>query len=163
MEYLKTSPESRGRRVFATTATIFLLAGLTPLLSGCSDPDICRISGQVTYNGQPVKTGSISFEPADGKSQVQGMLIRDGRYASAAKATINPGNYIVRIFAPDLSRSKPKPNRNPFEPSPPTVPLLPPTWNKQSKLSVELKAGKNIVNFSGEKMGMPLVEVPGEE
>ncbi len=163
MEYRKFFFDAKGRRVFASTATIFLLAGLTPLLCGCTDADICRISGQVTYNGQPVKAGSISFEPADGKSQAQGMPIKDGRYASATKATINPGNYIVRIFAPDLSRSKPKSSTDPLEPSPPTVPLLPPAWNKQSKLKVKLKAGNNVVNFSGEKMGSPLVEVPGEE
>ncbi|MBN2294486.1 MAG: hypothetical protein JXM70_18805 [Pirellulales bacterium] len=139
---------------------IFVLPiGLMPLLVGCGDTDVCHVSGQVTYNGQAVKAGLVSFEPAQGKSQPQQMPIKDGRYSLSAKAGILPGKYIVRITAPDLARSPINENAGPFDPVPPTVPLLPMNWNVQSTLSVELKSGKNTINFSGEKMSPPQAEV----
>ncbi len=141
-----------------------LAAGLALMLCGCgSDTDVCRVSGRVTYAGQPVKAGMVYFEPAAGQSQSYGIPIRDGRYESTQKTTIKPGSYIVRITAPDLSKSQPNPNAGPNDRVPPSIPLLPPAWNNRSKLVVELKAGKNTANFSGEKMGMPMVEVPEEE
>lgn len=142
-----------------TTATIFLMAAIFPLLSGCGGPETCQVSGQITYNGQAVQAGMVSFEPAEGKSQAQGMLIKDGQYESSARAVIKPGKYIVRISAPDLLRTKTAPNAGPNDPVPPTVPLLPPNWNAKSNLSVDLKTGKNTLNFSGEKIAPPTVEI----
>ena len=138
---------------------------LVPLFSGCKEnTDISLVSGKVTYAGQPIKSGMVFFEPSNGQSQAYSVPIRDGRYKSTEKVAIKPGCYIVRVNAPDLSKSKPNKNAGPFENIPPEVPLLPTSWNKQSKLSVELGEGENIVNFSSDKMGLPLVEeVPIEK
>jgi len=50
-------------------------------LSGCGE-ESTSISGAVTYNGQPVEEGAISFRPADGTGQSFGARIVDGRYAT---------------------------------------------------------------------------------
>lgn len=142
---------------------LFLSAVSMLLLSGCGDSNISQISGQVSYNGQPVQTGMISLEPTEGKTPPHGMPIKDGKFASAANADIKPGKYAVRITAPDLSRSNPNANVGPNDPVPPTVPLLPINWHVRSALTVDLKPGKNTVNFSGEKMSPPRAEVVGAE
>ncbi len=136
-----------------------LLAGLTLSFSGCGDSDVCHVTGMVTYNGQPVRAGMISFEPSDGKSQPIGIPICDGRYISTQNASIAPGKYIVRITAPDLSRSNPNANVGPNDPVAPSVPLVPVNWNVRSNLSLELSPGLNEANFSGEKMSPPRVEM----
>ena len=39
------------------------------------------------------------------------------------------------------------------------VPLLPPPWNAQSKLSVDVRPGKNTLHFHGKKGEEPSVEI----
>jgi hypothetical protein len=138
-----------------------LMAGLGILIGGCGGTDNSRVSGEVTYNGQPVKTGVISFEPTKGQAQVRSVAIRDGRYETEAKPGLTPGSYLVRLTAPDLEKTPPMPaNAGPNDYVPPAVPLLPPAWHVQSKLTVELKSGNNVFNFSGNKGEAPRVE-PG--
>jgi hypothetical protein len=142
-------------------AVVALLAGLALVIGGCGGTDACRVSGEVTFNGQPVKTGAISFEPIQGQAQARSAAIRDGRYETEGKPGIPPGSYLVRLSAPDLEKTPPVPaNVGPNDYVPPAVPLLPPMWNVQSKLTVELKLGKNVFHFRGNKGEAPRVE-PG--
>ncbi|MBN2296094.1 MAG: hypothetical protein JXM70_26930 [Pirellulales bacterium] len=138
--------------------TLCLLGGITLLICGCGDAEISHVMGKVTYNGQPVTAGLVSFEPVEGGSLPYGISIHDGRYTSSSGSRIKPGKYIVRITAPDLSRSNLDANAGPNDPVPPTVPLVPASWNVQSKLSLDLRPGINEINFSGEKMTPPKVE-----
>jgi len=60
--------------------SIALLVGLLALtFTGCGDSG-STISGAVTYDGQPIKKGNITFTPANGKGQTVGGDIIDGRY-----------------------------------------------------------------------------------
>jgi hypothetical protein len=72
-----------------------LLAGL--LAGGCSDP-AATVSGEVTYDGTPVRSGYVTFAPADGKGAVAGGPIADGRYAVAGVA---PGPKVAKVEASD--------------------------------------------------------------
>ena len=124
------------RRVLAIFG---LLTGFAILIGGCGGADTSRVSGEVTYNGQPVKAGMISFEPTKGQDQVRSVPIRDGRYDAEAQVGLTPGSYLVRLTAPDLDKSPPPSAAvGPNDPVSPSVPLLPPTWNDQSKLTVDL-------------------------
>ncbi len=60
---------------------------------GCGEK-ATTIDGKVTYNGEPVEMGAISFRPTDGKGQVFAALILDGAY-SVPKAV--PGSRTVAI------------------------------------------------------------------
>lgn len=74
-------------RLAALLAVLFLSCAV-----GCSQST--EVSGSVTYNGEIVEKGSISFAPAGGAGQGFGAKIVDGKY-QAAKAF--PGSKVVVI------------------------------------------------------------------
>ena len=87
-------------------------AGLVLILSGCGDgTKRVRISGQVTFEGKPVKYGNIVFEPdaSKGNNGPQGYAkIVDGAYDTADAGT-GPcvGPQVVAIEGyPDLDAAK---------------------------------------------------------
>jgi hypothetical protein len=65
------------------------------LAAGCSDPS-ASVSGAVTYDGQPVKDGYVTFAPADGKGPTAGGPIKDGKYAVDK---VPPGPKVVQVEA----------------------------------------------------------------
>jgi hypothetical protein len=64
------------------------------LTAGCGGTT--RVTGEVTYDGQPVGDGRISFLPADGKGPPVGASIVGGRYAIE---NLTPGPKVVKIEA----------------------------------------------------------------
>jgi len=56
------------------------------------------VQGLVSLNGNPIETGSILFEPKDGKGAPVSAHIADGNYS----ANVQPGAKIVRIRAPKV-------------------------------------------------------------
>ena len=75
------------RRMTASLATAFLLV----IVSGCQQAT--TISGEVTYEGQPLKKGNITFQPADGHGPSSGGQIVDGHY----RLTATPGAKKVHV------------------------------------------------------------------
>jgi hypothetical protein len=77
------------------------LAGL--FLAGCdrrdySGPQRYPLTGDVTYDGQPVDWGSISFLPkAGGEQRVSGGLIENGKYNVPEAQGANAGEHRVEI------------------------------------------------------------------
>jgi hypothetical protein len=73
------------------------------IVPGCSSkPKPAQLSGMVTFKGQPVPAGYVSFTPdveKGGKGQLRVFQIKDGAYDSAKETPpgINPGSYYVRI------------------------------------------------------------------
>jgi hypothetical protein len=65
------------------------------LAAGCSEP-AAIVSGAVTYDGQPVGRGSITFTPADGIGPVVGGPITGGRYSVTG---LQPGRKVVQVVA----------------------------------------------------------------
>src|SRR5215831_19508861 len=78
-----------------------LLARLLPmalfvtLIPGCGGGS-ASISGQVTYNGEPVGNGYITFTPVDGKGPPAGGQIEAGQYLVD---NLTPGPKLVKIEA----------------------------------------------------------------
>jgi hypothetical protein len=85
-------------RLFATTICLALTLAL-----GCtSKPPVSNLSGKVTFKGEPVPAGFISFAPdvAQGNlGQIQVFQIKDGVYDSSKQNPpgINPGAYLLEI------------------------------------------------------------------
>lgn len=74
------------------------LAALASVLAGCGAAN--PVTGAVTYDGQPVAKGSITFVPADGKGPSSGGAIENGRYSIE---DVPPGEKIVQIVElPDV-------------------------------------------------------------
>lgn len=79
-----------------------VLVGCVTCLMGCanSGPETYSVTGTVTFNGQPIPTGDITFESDSGDASADAGRIVDGKYECKAR----PGRKKVKITA---SREKP--------------------------------------------------------
>jgi hypothetical protein len=67
-----------------------------------------RIQGTVTYQGKPVESGAIFFEPTASVGKIAPTVylpIRDGKYDTGDKGPV-PGKYRIVIGGTDKSKSK---------------------------------------------------------
>jgi hypothetical protein len=85
-----------------TACRLIVLAAL--LAAGCSsEAKRIQLSGRVTFNGQPVPAGYISFMPEFGQGNsgkdVRVVQIKDGMYdsATAQNPGVYPGPTVIRI------------------------------------------------------------------
>lgn len=77
-------------------------AGLCLILSGCSRQEYpgarrFALSGKVSYDGERVDMGSISFIPLSGDQRVSGGPIIDGTYSVPEAQGANAGKYRIEI------------------------------------------------------------------
>lgn len=86
-----------GNRTFFASLSLLGLSLL--ILGGCakSQPGIA-LSGGVTFDGKPVETGQIIFEPQAGGIMTL-TQINNGTYQLPADRPAQPGKYLVRITA----------------------------------------------------------------
>lgn len=98
------------RRVAARLAMLSLVATLI----GCGDasglPRRYPVSGTVTYKGQPVAKGTITFSPVDDKGDGRSAsgVIQDGQYQLTTHDDNDgaiPGKYQVTIAARDVDQA----------------------------------------------------------
>jgi hypothetical protein len=134
-----------------SASSLLTLMALSAFL-GCSNPDSGRasVSGKVTFDGEPVKTGQIAFEP-QGQGRFGIAQIVDGAYQMPPQQGPTPGKYTVRITAN-------RPLGKPVQPAPevsgrPTgesyEQYIPAEYNQRSELTVEIGAEPNAVhNFA---------------
>lgn len=86
---------------FAAFALSFLFLGCTTNTDG---PTRYPVSGKVTYGGQPVPKGFVSFEPdsaAGNSGPGGGAPIVDGQYRTPADTGVIGGPHRVRIVGYD--------------------------------------------------------------
>ena len=136
-----------------------MAALLLAVVAGCGGEPRGDVSGTVTFDGQPVAQGMISFESTKMAGPPRNVPLRDGEYQASGATGLAPGTYRVRISADDVAAMGITPETDqhtPFE----YVSLLPPVWNVQSELSVEVRDGRNTFNFSGKKGEQPRVDTP---
>jgi hypothetical protein len=81
-------------------------------LSGCGDDGLEKrypVSGKVTFNGTPLRTGNIDFVPDDAtQGRAASGKITDGQYQLGTIADSDgafPGSYKVRIKSVDVDYS----------------------------------------------------------
>src|SRR5438552_5090261 len=88
------------RRTFFFCSLVSIVAAV---LAGCSDPYAGRmeVSGEVKLQGQPLKEGSILFEPLGGQGTQSGSSITNGKYTIPRQSGLKPGKYLVRLTAGD--------------------------------------------------------------
>ncbi len=125
-----------------------LLIALVAIL-GCNGSDSGRasISGKVTFDGEPVKMGQISFEP-QGQGRIGIAQIIDGAYQMPPQQGPTPGKYTVRITAD-------RPTGKPAQTPPPATgrptgesyeQYIPAKYNERSELSVDIGAESNAIH-----------------
>lgn len=83
------------------TSTLCCL-GLGAVLAGCGNSKYSGekrfpLAGEVTFEGEPIDVGSISFIPAEGKGRPSGGVITDGKYTVPEEKGANAGPHRVEI------------------------------------------------------------------
>lgn len=112
-------------------------------LAGCGGTDTVEVEGTVTYDGQPIKVGTIAFLPGGGDN------ILDGRYRVRSNAALKPGICRVEIrWARPTGKTMKSETGHVLEV---TEEGLPPKYNDNTELTAELTLGKNTVNFDMKK------------
>ena len=114
--------------------------------AGCGHGDgLVQIGGGVTYDGQPVKNGTISFLPPDGNGPTAAAIIADGKYS----VKVAPGQKLVQIEGFKVI------GHRHYVPNDPTSPLvdiqeqiLPERYNTKSELTCEITAGTHVYDFT---------------
>lgn len=117
---------------------------LVATLCGCDSQDESRVRvhGTVSYNGAPVPSGYITFDPdvSKGNSGAQGSaMIREGKFDTDAIAGRRPvaGSVVVTIHCYDGSDESEHPyGKRTIEPQVQTIELAP------EENEIELVAGK---------------------
>jgi hypothetical protein len=114
-------------------AALWLLLSLVPLAAGCGR-QTCTVTGQVTFDGQPIELGEISFVPVDGAGTSEGAVITRGEFS----CEVHPGKKQIRIRA-----SRPVPGK-PADPlmGPPREDFLPARYNDSSTMTEEIQSGQ---------------------
>jgi hypothetical protein len=118
---------------------------LSTCLAGCGGPTTATVSGNVTFNGQPVVGGAITLWPEDGKGAVSGAGIENGRYEIRG---VSPGVKIVRLTAPVALGTTGKDDYgNTVEGR---ADLMPPSWGQASKEKLTVAAPQTSQDFAVE-------------
>lgn len=137
-------------------AVIHRLVGLIALLAvlalGCTPPPkpVADVEGEVSYDGEIVTSGIISFLPLEGTGPSGGGAIRDGKYRIYPEVGLPPGKYRIEIRWPKPTGERLK--EVPYGHSPIVVAEgLPEKYHTGSTLTAEVEAGKNTVDFRLEK------------
>jgi hypothetical protein len=121
-------------------ATILIVA---TLVAGCAKSNIGVVTGTITVDGAPAKSGSIAYFPVNRKSSTAGAEIVDGRYT----AKVPLGTSIVEVRVPKVLGQKKLYNT-------PDSPLkqilaesLPPKYNDQTELTLDVQPGENHQDY----------------
>jgi hypothetical protein len=142
------------RSKFLRGTTTFAVAFTLTVLSGCGygSSDRVPVQGKVTFDGQPVDNGIISFIPeggSGGKSghpQVNADIV-GGNYKLESGKGPMPGKYRVEIlWKKKTGRQVPTPGDETALMDE-TQQVLPPQYNTQSTLTADIEAKSNTKDF----------------
>jgi hypothetical protein len=135
------------------------------LAAGCSSGARVQISGEVTFEGEPLSQGTIVFTPVDATAGPStGCDIVAGKYDVPGEMGVSPG-VIYRVQITSLAKSG-KFIANPFDAKGPPLELdanyLPATYNMRSILRIKVASGSNRIDFALKKDGAAPQELTQE-
>lgn len=128
---------------------LLLAAALGIVAAGCgSEGKLRAVSGTVTYKGEPLDSGSVTFLFVKPPGPAGGALIADGKFKIPASMGLEPGTYRVQISSPKGAGQR-TPEQIAAGASTPSKERIPPSYNTDSNLKVEVTAsGPNEFNWS---------------
>lgn len=135
------------RDMFVKRPRLFL--GLLLVVVGCgkSAGDRVGISGTVTFDGQPVQSGSISFRPSEStRGPSAGAAIVDGAFVVPADKGVAAGQYRVEILG---TRKTGRSFNDPvFGATDVDEQYIPARYNNRSELTADIRAdNSNLLHF----------------
>lgn len=134
---------SFGRSQYVRISVWISLVALA--LAGCGGSgNLGRVSGKVTLDGQPVPEATLMFSPVAGGSPSAGRTDESGQYElvySRESKGAEIGQHRVQI------RTAQSGDEDADPPVPPKPEKLPPKYLGGATIAVEVKAGKNELDF----------------
>ncbi len=132
--------------------------GVLALLCGCSDSGLTPVRGTVTFEGEPLPTGSVRFFPAEGGRPSIGQIQPDGTYELSTTEPgdgAKPGQYKVAIESVESTQAGPAPTSLEQEMemggtgNTSVTYLLPQEYSshQSSGLTATVEAGDNTIDF----------------
>jgi hypothetical protein len=137
-----SAPPAQGRwsrNAILGTAFITIVA----IVGGCGNDAQPIVSGTVTVDGQPLATGTMHFSPLAGESSSAATRIVSGQFSVPLERT----KYKVQIFAPKASKVEAKLDANGPGGGPTMEETLPPRFNVQSELTLDVTGPRSDVRF----------------
>lgn len=126
-----------------------LCAFVVTCATGCSSGDGVGVEGTVTYAGEPIGLGSITFFPESDKAIKRGGQIVDGRYKVEPRFGLMPGPHRVQIT---WAKPTGKKYKNEFgEELDVRREGLPEKYHAKSTLTATIKSGGTKIDFDLEK------------
>jgi len=127
-----------------------LIAVGAPFISaaGCQrGPLKAEVHGKVTFKGQPVKEGTVTFLNTKEGGAAEARINRDGTYAVEGGAVV--GEYDRVEIKPLMEMKDTDPGKTPPSKVEKAAPDIPAKFRQQGStpLSASVKAGKNEINF----------------
>lgn len=116
--------------------------------AGCGGPaapprQYADVVGTVKYQGKPLTTGQVQFQPPSGTIDV-GTIKADGTFTMKGTVGMNTVMIVSRADAPKEDENAPKVKKPYVEPKS----FIPEKYGgPQSGLTFEVKAGKNTADF----------------
>ena len=118
-----------------------LLAAI--LIAGCSKSNLGVVTGTISVDGTPAKSGSIAFFPLNRKASTAGSEIVDGRYT--AKVALGVAKVEIRV--PKVVGKK-KLYDKPDSPMKEILSeSLPRKYNDETELKLDVQAGNNVQDY----------------
>jgi hypothetical protein len=134
---------SRHAAKFASKAILY--ASVAFFLSCSHGPPTGDVHGKVTFKGQPVKEGRVTFlNPKEGGA-AEALIGKEGAYSVPGVVV---GEYVIEI-TPLVQIVDTDPGKSPPAPMEKPAPDIPMKFRQQGKtpLRAAVKAGKNEINF----------------
>lgn len=135
-------------------SALTLLCVATLLSCGGGGESGFAVSGNVTFDGQPVTNGTIGFIPANqtgAKFRSVGADIVDGQYTIDAYEGPTQGSYEVMIYAERPSGRRIQADEGSSETVDEMVQYIPEMYNAATTLKVEIDGDRQDLDFALEK------------
>src|SRR5262245_57398398 len=127
------------KRPATCALSLFLFASL----AGCGDGK-GPVNGTVTFDGQPVAHGAVTFVKSEGGLVREGAVIKDGKF----QVRVPPGKYKIEVNAQKVvGKRKQKGLSGEEEEVAQTEEMFPERYNTKTELSAEIKSGANTVKL----------------
>lgn len=121
--------------------------GLIITLLGCGGPRQVAVEGDVTFDGQPIEEGSISFIPEAGtESRKASAAIIKGSYRVLAENGPLPGKFKIEISWMKKTGKK-LASADPGMTADETKEVIPAKYNTASTLIRDIGTGENRLDF----------------
>jgi hypothetical protein len=157
---------------YCLVSLLLLACLMLPIsLVGCagSGGEPCSVTGSVTLNAEPIKTGTIVFEPMGHGGARGGAKITDGQYQIATDGEMWAGTFTVRIIGfretGKTTAAFESFGDEPVQDIAEVEEIVPRKYNSESTLQVTLNAGKNtqVFEMTGERTDLPEDDGPDAE